>query len=1229
MKRKQSSQSSSSSSFFSALVQQPNEKYIKSGSGRRQRSIVQSIREEAAAEKLKKKLSDEAAKLEKAEEEIQSSARACAERAWRDNIELMKDLAYNFDGENDDGSAPRSDELRWHTNLGSANPPFYMGHGKDDKAYRQCGVLADIDSCWERQGKIFRVASLKSTGQVAEVDLKSGKPIESVTLSGPLKQVSKGGNKLGLVLVYEDKVVLLLYSQSTRTIQNCGLWTETPKSARPFSVAATKCGRIFFGGSDGHIYELVCRKERYFFGKRKVFLVSRTKSWVPFFDELKSFVRTPDPIAQLEVDESRKILYALRERSSSIDMYSFYQEKSPNHFSYLNTLSNIFPLAYESTSLYLLSRENGPSYADIVAFYGYPIPNAKKSWESIWDTYFKRFIVSIHSVPKHASVSFSLVGITSQGVMLYFTSTGVLASVVHPPLQGGPVSAFHVSGPCLHSDGTFLVPITKEKPIKENYILCWSFLNMGGDLLKPFEVYRIGLDEQVVGIHKSVPRLKLDVPLPPASLLSSRKTFKISHPFLAQYYDEAPRYLVETTDGLRVCGRHWPVDVLKRKILAEEPHLENDPFFCVVNPREVYSMCLYIHSSTVGAKGISPGDRILLVKAATRIFESFTFGSKSPEELRNLRVDGAVTFVSRIVQPVLDSAICSSNGKEPAWSREELEDVYDLLMNASNFMARNKSICDDSKVLSSIKVLNIICETLNFMSLICKRSEVFTKTFKTAKVKSEGLCMRDLILNKKTRTSVMAALMTVLRDTENAEALELMEEKCPFYFLNFKTSPAMKEIYGVKGVSSRRRVASASDEQQTLEDLEDSLEYYINTPGIDIDFICTKYVSLNYHAGALRLAMAKGSKLSQASEGDPAPGKLQLRAKSHCYVIAIGILSNFNGPAKLRDELVKLALSFTGDKDWNEMIWDWCIKNNLKNLLVECSPRGLLVEYLLSRGDSHDIVCKCYMEDGRQRDAFGFLCSSATSNNVSMDIEKRLDLLRNALGIATYTKVIDQANVAKAQTTLDMISLQVHILERLEAKSVPGIRESDLAKKALPLNVLFSEYAMKYNMFDLMIEAMKIGRAPRKDIVEKAYIDALFVQGLEGHSMPDVLSLMGRQFYDKDDDSFFPVEFLLEQLFLRGFLNNDIVRRLHNCGVPYFRMFSYFRGKSHDNAAVLLANICARDLTEGGDCANISVEQLLYMKECIMKSGAPKENIIRIDNAINIVTNYNNRMKMN
>ena len=71
--------SSSSSSFFSALTQQPGRKYAMSESGSRQLNVMRSIRDEAAAEKLEKKLCDEASRLEKDEKEIQSSAQACDE----------------------------------------------------------------------------------------------------------------------------------------------------------------------------------------------------------------------------------------------------------------------------------------------------------------------------------------------------------------------------------------------------------------------------------------------------------------------------------------------------------------------------------------------------------------------------------------------------------------------------------------------------------------------------------------------------------------------------------------------------------------------------------------------------------------------------------------------------------------------------------------------------------------------------------------------------------------------------------------------------------------------------------------------------------------------------------------------------------------------------------------------------------------------------------------------
>lgn len=1218
MKRKHGVQpsSSSSSSFFSVLTQQPSEKYLKVGTGKL--DVIRGIREEAETEKLKRKLHNDAIKLEKEDEEVQSSVRIYAEHAWSDKVELMKDLTFDFDEPADNSSG-----LQWHTKLGNVDAPLYMGHKSDDESDRQCGVLASIDSCWERRGRIFKVASLKSSMQPAEIDLKFNKAIESVTVSGPLKQFSRNESMLGLIVVFKDGVQLLLYSQAARTIHNYGLWAEAPKSAGPFSVAATECGRIFLGGNDGHIYELVFRRTRYLFGKRKVFLVSCTGSWIPFLDGIKSLVgSSPDPIIQLEVDESREVLYALRGASSTIDEYSISKERSASHFSYVRSLKNLYALAYNATPLLLLSRESGPNFSDLVNFCGNTISNAQECWESIWDTYFKRFVVSIHSIPKQASVSFSLVAITSQGAMLYFTPAGALASVVFPPFQPVPVSSCHVSGPCFHSDGTFVIPFTKEGPLKENFILCYSFMNICGKTIRPFEIYRIGNSEQVLGIHKAASSPKLDIPRQPVSISDTKKAFGVSHPCFSQYLDDAPKYLIETTEGLRVCGRHWPIDVFKRKILAEKSEFESDSFFNVMNPKEVYSMSLYIYSSTVGSNEINGSDKILLTKATRNIFESYTFGGKSLEELKTLRTDGAATFISRSMQPILDAAVCSSNGRDAAWNCAQLEEAYLFTMNAHNFLKSCECVCKEPKVLVGLKVLSIICETLSFIHLMCRKGEIFSKTMKRASIAGASLCLKDFITNKKVRSSVMTALVGVLHDTENGDALELMGEKCPFYFLCFKTSPAMKELYNVEGISSRSGRKGAS--------LEDSLEYFINTPGIDVDFICTKYVSLNHHASALRLAIAKGEKLNQASESDStASHGLRLRAKSRCYIIAIGILNNFNGPSNVRNELVKLALSFTGDKDWNEMIWNWCIKNGLKELIVKYSPRPLLVDYLLTRNDSYDIVCKCYMEDGRKQEAFELLVSSATSNSISMPITKRIDLLRNALGIAAYTKVASQQQTVRTQGILDVVTLQMHIGERLKAKSARDVNLTDIESKVLSLDVLIRDYAMEYKLYDLVIEAMKIGDVRRKDVVEKIYIDALFVQGLGDYSMPSILSLMGNKFYDKDDGFFFPVDFLLEQLFLRGFLNSDVVRRFRNCGVPYFKMFSYFRGGKRDKAAVLVANVCARDLCEGGDRVDVSLEQLLYMKDCVIKCEMSKDNIARIDSAISVVNDYNSSKKKN
>ena len=1037
---------------------------------------------------------------------------------------------------------------------------------------------------------------------MVDVNIRCNERFESVTLGWPQKGISADKDARTLVIVCANKVGVLVYSQSANTVHDHGLWADVPKGAGPFTVAVTKCGQTFLGGRDGHIYELVLQKR--YFSRKKLAIYNRTKSWVPFWDGIKSCVFSPDPIAQLEFDESRSVLYALRERSSAIELYFVPQSGYVSWLSHTRTISNTFELAQRVAQFPLLSRKCGPGFADVGAFCNLMNESAQKHWERIWDTHFKRFIVSIHCVPKHDSEVCSLVAVTSQGVILHFSASGELVTVVPPPLQLKPVSACHVSGPCVYSEGTAVISFTKEGPTKENFLLCCSILDVGERYIKSVKAHKLRDSDHVLSIYKR-----------PISGTAMPSQPNLPHLLAEQFRREPLSFFVEISSGLFTCGNNWPVAILRKKILSGSLRLEGDVFFKIVDLREVYAMCIFLYCSAASGESCSENDKVTLTSTAKDVFKKYSF-SLGLDALKELRTGGVLAFMARTVQPILNSVIASQDKKDSVWSAEQIKKEIGLLSTAQGFIKECEGSVNGRKIFVEIKVLGIVLETLNFVLLVRLKKGLFVKVLKHMKPSPKDICVKDFVFNERVRSAFLRSLIDVVSDTENSDVLRSVEEKCPFYFMCLKASPEMKDISTLKkrpGSSENRRGYISGREE-----LEDSLDFYIETPGVDIDFICSKYVASNFYVGALRLALSKGEKFCSMLEGSSAPNPSWTKAKAHCYGIAISVLDRFNGTSQEKDELVKVCLSFTMDKDWNKIIWGWCIEHGFVDTVIRCSPRGLLVEYLSSRGDPYDTMWKCYREDGDQPKAFDYLFSSAVSNEVCMNVDKRIELMITAIGFAECPR-ISRSEIARAQRTLDLLTFQLRLKEQLGEGRYVSLGGEDIAKKVLPLDVLIRDYAMKHKLYDLVVEGMKLGNIRRRDVVEKAYAELLFGRSQRGQSIIGVLTSMGRQFYSKEDSFFFPVEFLLSELFSHGFMSTDVVGTLHECGVSYFEMFSYFRRIHSDGAATLLVSSCVKDFTSNGELGDITLEQLVSMRDFAVDKGMIKDTLTKIDGIISLI----------
>ena len=210
-----------------------------------------------------------------------------------------------------------------------------------------------------------------------------------VTLVGIVMQ-PKGGR--GAESSYESMNLqpLPLYSVSTDTVMMS-------------SVCATSGGRIFLGGEDGHIYELL-----YSVGdnwrNRRCSLVCHSKNLLNMV--IPTFLRgTPSSVEQLVIDEERGIMYA-RTRSSGVQVFDLGTDRKANPSK-----------VAEITDIVEAARRGGPNGLGRQLF-------ARESSASYSRTSTTKptDLVHIAVLDKSASENLHLVGIMGDGRRLFLST---------------------------------------------------------------------------------------------------------------------------------------------------------------------------------------------------------------------------------------------------------------------------------------------------------------------------------------------------------------------------------------------------------------------------------------------------------------------------------------------------------------------------------------------------------------------------------------------------------------------------------------------------------------------------------------------------------------------------------------------------------------------------------------------------------------------------------------
>ena len=418
------------------------------------------------------------------------------------------------------------------------------------------GLFPEINRAWLTIDSNLFLWAYDNGADIAFYD-RLTETILGVGLIKPKKGVFKEHISFLLVLTTTVEIQLLgVMASDADDFANIHIILEPmftfPTDNVHFSVVTgTDLGRVFLGGKDGSLVECVYRQEEGWFTKKSwktnhsaSFLTSHLPSFLNFSLE--------DPIEQIEVDNSRKILFT-RSEKGTIDVYDLGLD------------------GMETSKVTSLSANCIVSQAANVA-------------RTVDHSNF-RSIVHISAFEESESTVINLMAVTETGVRMYFTTSRgnyevrpSTLSLVHIRLPPGFSASSGFQRPtrvhlCYHRRGTtiMLSPESQEKD------MLWLLTN------DPFPFCRELMEiSAALPLHsrvwKMVEEKKKQVvqPLNCIRIIGSDRTVSMEPPLLVTQDIEEPRkFVFLTSQGIHLAYKPRPIDHLK-KILSDNQGFDNE-----------------------------------------------------------------------------------------------------------------------------------------------------------------------------------------------------------------------------------------------------------------------------------------------------------------------------------------------------------------------------------------------------------------------------------------------------------------------------------------------------------------------------------------------------------------------------------------------------------------------------------------------------------------------------
>ncbi|CAL8471349.1 g10891 [Coccomyxa elongata] len=466
-----------------------------------------------------------------------------------------------------------------------------------------CGVFPEINRAWASVDNSFFIWRFDRWNDVPLEYSGEEQAICAVGLVRPRPGVFVEAIQYVLVLCTTVEIVLLGVCMSPGangdaadelTLQPLPLYACSSDNVTMCSVATTPDGRIFTGGANGLLYEIVYNSTDTW-RKKRCYKKDLTSSWMPYLPSLPSYFNSllprPSPILEIAIDAERNILYT-RSQNSSIQVFD------------LGADGKEFRKVAEVTD-FIKQAERAAGGRDI--FGGRSSADRKGA-------------AVVHIAPISASESSRLhmLAVTADGRRVYFSATDasgpgparaqrpthLRAQVARqaPPQPTNAAVARGTQQPSRslevavahYSNGVLLLAEAAGQQGRSRLIVA------ARDLTSPPTATATGAYLGMPGLRETVAELEMLIPGETCAIATLGRPASASGAELAMrdeltmQLSAAPQpFVIISTAGVLEVEKRRPVDVLA-SILEERSSQKLEQFFIAYGAAEVAAMCFYL-----------------------------------------------------------------------------------------------------------------------------------------------------------------------------------------------------------------------------------------------------------------------------------------------------------------------------------------------------------------------------------------------------------------------------------------------------------------------------------------------------------------------------------------------------------------------------------------------------------------------------------------------------------